>query len=417
MLDALQNPIVLTVVVVVLLILIAIPVLVRRRRAGQEELLPPPELGQAVDYTSLPYEEPTSLSDRLREAPIGVKLLLALVPIAVIVAAVVLWLTFFNNPGSGIAVVPTPAPLPAITNVRATLASASRIVVEADTNLADATQISAAMKERDQDFPWFNKDAISATISGGRISVVLEKAKGAPKPTSDQEQSLTLIATVGDQVISSEPAKITVPALYRADFYGNAVVAAVPTAAPSPAPTAAPTSVPPEPTVLVEPTATATLTLTATVFNGGNIRKEPLVTSNKADVLGQLHAGEVVTLLGRSNDSAWYRVKAPEAEGWVSATLLTIDPQVAKQVSTSAPPETGLSVKVFNGGNLRERPVTGKPLDQINAGEMVQLLAKTSDGGWYQITYTRDGKQLTGWVSVTLLRIDSATAKQVPVAK
>src|SRR4029079_17617863 len=98
MLDALQNPIVLAVVVVVLLILIAIPVLLRRRRASQEDLLPPPELGQSVDYTSLPYEEPTSLGDRLREAPIGVKLLLALVPIAVIVAGGGVRGLFFTNP-------------------------------------------------------------------------------------------------------------------------------------------------------------------------------------------------------------------------------------------------------------------------------------------------------------------------------
>jgi hypothetical protein len=414
MLDALlQNPIVLVVVVIVLLILIAIPVLLRRRRASQEELLPPPELGQAVDYTSLPYEEPTSLGDRLREAPIGVKLLLALVPIAVIVAAVVLWLTFFNKTGPGVAVAPTPGPPPTITNVKATLASASRIVVDADTNLPDATQVSAAMKENDQDFPWFNKDVISSKISDGRISVVLEKAKDAPKPTSNQEQFVTLIVTVGEQVISSEPAKITVPALYKADFYGQAV-AVQPTAAPTTAPTAAPTSAPATPTALVEPTATATATLTATVFNGGNIRKEPQVGNN---VLGQLHADEVVTLLERTNDSAWYRVKAPEAEGWVSATLLTIDPEVAKQVSTATPANTGLSATVFNGGNVRERPVTGKPLDQINAGETVQLLAKTSDGGWYQISYTRDGKPITGWVSVTLLTIDSAVAKQVPIAK
>src|SRR4029453_11205953 len=127
MLDALQNPIVLAVVVVVLLILIAIPVLLRRRRAGQEDVLPPPELGQSVDYTSLPYEEPTTLGDRLREAPIGVKLLLALVPPAVIVPARVLWLPFFNTPGPGPAVVPTPAPPPTITNVTATVVRSTQI--------------------------------------------------------------------------------------------------------------------------------------------------------------------------------------------------------------------------------------------------------------------------------------------------
>ena len=52
-------------------------------------------MGQAnPDYTSLPYEEPTSLGDRLREAPLGVKLLLLLVPFALIVAGIVLWLDY-----------------------------------------------------------------------------------------------------------------------------------------------------------------------------------------------------------------------------------------------------------------------------------------------------------------------------------
>jgi uncharacterized protein YgiM (DUF1202 family) len=166
-----------------------------------------------------------------------------------------------------------------------------------------------------------------------------------------------------------------------------------------------PTAVP------VEPTAIATATLTATVFNGGNIRPQPQI---EACTCPQIHAGEVVTLLERSNDSKWYRIKAPEAEGWVSATLLTVDAGVAKQVPASKPSETGLSATVAHGGNVRERPVTGKPLDQINAGETVQLLAKTADGGWYQITNIRS---VTGWVSVSLLKIDAAVVKQVPVAK
>ena len=414
MLDTLlQNPIILVVVVVVLLILIAIPVLVRRRRASQEDVLPPPELGQAVDYTSLPYEEPTSLSDRLRDAPIGVKLLLALVPFAVIVAGIVLWLTFFSNPGAGTAVAPTPTPPPSITNIKAILTSSSRIVVEAETNLPDNTTVTAVMKDGDQDFSWFSSDRASAEANGGRISITLERAKDAPAPKRGQDQTITLITTVDSEVISSDPTKLSIPPLYSADFYRDAV-AAQPTAAPTATPTAASAEPTVAPTVPAEPTATSTATLTATVFNGGNIRKEPRVSNN---VLGQLHAGEVVTLLERSNDSAWYHIQAPEAEGWVSATLLTIDPEVANQVSTSAPPETGLSAKVFNGGNVRERPVTGKPRDQINAGETVQLLAKTSDGGWYKISYNRDGTPITGWVSVTLLTIDPAVAKQVPVAK
>src|SRR4051794_13022141 len=194
MLDTLlENPIILVVVVIVLVILIAIPVVIRRRRSSQEDVLPPPELGQAVDYTSLPYEEPTSLGDRLREAPIGVKLLLALVPIAVIVAGVVLWLTFFNNSGGGTAVAPTPTPPPIITNIQAILTSSSRIVVEAETTLPDNTTVTAVMKDGDQEFPWFNKDRASAEANGGHVSITLERAKDAPPPKRGQDQTITLI--------------------------------------------------------------------------------------------------------------------------------------------------------------------------------------------------------------------------------
>jgi uncharacterized protein YgiM (DUF1202 family) len=216
---------------------------------------------------------------------------------------------------------------------------------------------------------------------------------------------------------------LIVPAIHAREFFQE--VAAVPTSAPTAAPTAAG---PAAPAATAAPTEAPTVAptpvpeLTATVFNGGNIRRQPKVTNVQSDVLGQLHAGEIVTLLERSEDSAWYRVKAPEAEGWVSATLLTIDPAIAKQVAVAGqapagqtpPPATGLTATVFNGGNVRERPVTGKVLDQIKANETVQLIEKTSDGAWYRITNIRN---VTGWVSVTLLTIDSATANKVPVAK
>jgi SH3-like domain-containing protein len=419
MFDALQNPIVIAIVVLVLLILIAIPVLLRRRRAAQGEVLPPPELGQAVDYTSMPYEEPTTLGERLRQAPVGVKLLLGLVPLAIIIAGVVLWYTFFSQPG-GSANTP-PAPPPEIRNVTATLAGPTRIVVDAETNLPNGTAVTATMKQDDQDFAWFNPDSNSAKgqVAGGKVSLVLERARTAPTPRRDQQQTIILNASANGQAISSQPAKLVVPAIHAREFYQEAAAAvptAVPTAAPTeaagPAPTAAPTEAP-KPTP--EPTAVPA-ELTATVFNGGNIRRQPKVTNDKSDVVGQLHAGEIVALLERSQDNAWYRVKAPEAEGWVSATLLTVDPAIAKQVAVAGqtPPATGLTAMVFNGGNVRERPVTGKVLDQINAKETVQLVEKTSDGAWYRITNIRN---VTGWVSVTLLTIDSATAQKVPVAQ
>jgi hypothetical protein len=415
MFDALQNPIVIAVVVLVLLILIAIPVLLRRRRAAQDDVLPPPELGQAVDYTSLPYEEPQTFGERLRAAPIGVKLLLGLIPLALIIGAIVLYLTFFNQPG-GVAVEPTPPPpAPQISITNATLAGPSRIVVEADTNLPSGTAVSATMKDGDQDLAWFNPETATAQVSGGQVRVVLEKVANAPAPTSGQQQTVTLIATVDGQAISSEPAPLEVPSIYQSQFYASA--AAAPTAAPEP--TAEPTAAPatagpaPEPTTAptAEPTAAPASTLKATVFNGGNIRQRPVV--EPCPNCPQLNANEEVTLLERNADGSWYRVQAPEGEGWVSASLLTVADDVAQQVPEAKPASTGLSATVFNGGNVRDRPVTGRVLDQINANETVELLQKTSDGGWYQITNIRG---VTGWVSATLLTVADDVKQQVQVA-
>lgn len=74
--------------------------------------------------------------------------------------------------------------------------------------------------------------------------------------------------------------------------------------------------------------------LKATVGNGGNIRFRPDVKTGT--VLGQMHAGQTVTLIERTQDGGWYHVVAPEAEGWVSVTLLQLDPRVAANVAVGS---------------------------------------------------------------------------------
>lgn len=412
MLDALQSPTVIGVIVLVLLVLIAIPVLARRRRAGHDEILPPPDLGQPIDYTSIPIEEPVSPAERFKQASPFVKVLVVLVPLLVIVGGVVLYMTFLGSPSASQAT-PTPVgPPPEITNVTATVAGRGKIRVRADTTLPNGTSVRVVMREGTQELSWFDSEKVAAQANNGKIELIVDRVQEAPAPQRESGQMIVLSAVVGDQPVTSEPAAVNVPSLYEADYYQIAAATAVP-----PTPTATATAAPPTAVAAVPteaPTASPSLTLTATVFNGGNIRRVPQITNNPADVLGQLHAGETVGLLERSDDGTWYRVRAPEAEGWVSRTLLTIDPQVAQQVPRPAPAPTGLEARVFNGGNVRERPVTGRPLDQINAGETVQLLERTADSGWYRITNIRG---ITGWVSRTLLTIDPQVAQQVPVAR
>jgi SH3-like domain-containing protein len=70
--------------------------------------------------------------------------------------------------------------------------------------------------------------------------------------------------------------------------------------------------------------------LTARVFNGGNIRYAP--DKRRGTVLGQLHADQTVSLVAKTKDGQWYKVVAPEAEGWVHVSLLTIPRNVISQV-------------------------------------------------------------------------------------
>jgi flagellar FliL protein len=164
------------------------------------------------------------------------------------------------------------------------------------------------------------------------------------------------------------------------------------------------------------------------VFNGGNVRPGPGTSFNPP--LDQINAGETVQLLGKTANGEWFQIiNERSVTGWVSVTLLSMTDEIAAKVpvvdengtaaqptSTTPAPATGLTARVFNGGNVRPGPGTSfkPPLDQINAGETVQLLAKTSNGQWFQIATPRN---VTGWVSVTLLTIDPATADKVPVSQ
>jgi hypothetical protein len=73
--------------------------------------------------------------------------------------------------------------------------------------------------------------------------------------------------------------------------------------------------------------------LKAQVFHGGNIRYTP--DKRRGTVLGQMHAHQTVTLLQKTADGQWYKVVAPEAEGWVHVSLLTIPRGTASKVPNS----------------------------------------------------------------------------------
>lgn len=159
--------------------------------------------------------------------------------------------------------------------------------------------------------------------------------------------------------------------------------------------------------------------LTASVFNGGNIRQVP---NARGAVLGQLHAGETVALVETTVDGVWYHVTAPETSGWVHVSLLTVPSELLSRVPVNGlarlvtPPSDAPAAQVINGGNRRIGPGTTFEVGgQVRVGEQITLLAKTSNrsGSWY---YARCRCGAVGWVHASLLKVDPRDAAKVPGA-
>ena len=158
-----------------------------------------------------------------------------------------------------------------------------------------------------------------------------------------------------------------------------------------------------------------TTTLTTTVRHGGNIRATP---SLQGAIVGQVNFNEVVTLLEKTSKGSWYHIVAPAAEGWVSVTLLTMPRTIASQVPVQGAARVAQvpgasTVSVYNGGNVRNNHgPTGAVIDQINARETVQVLAKCNQNVWIKIINLRG---TMGWVHKSLLNIDQALIDKLPI--
>ncbi|MCG8346287.1 MAG: SH3 domain-containing protein [Chloroflexales bacterium] len=425
-LSSISPAIVIIAIIAVLLLLIIIPLLLRRKTTADQEI---PDLGSLRDYTAEIDEEPSGWRERFTNLSLAGKILLVIVPMLVIVSLVIMILFVFP-PEPQVTTEPTPLP-PAITITQADVVNENTISITADTTLSNGTGVQAQVLEGDQVFPWYDPDTAQTTVSNGQIEINLRRLENAPQAASGTTYTVVL-ADVSGQVSHNAP--LSVPSLYADAFYGAQPTAEQPTATPTSSVAASPTSTPASAT----PTVTATSALTATVFNGGNVRREPVITSD--NVLAQINAGETVELSEKTPDGQWYRIKTiRDEEGWVSVTLLTIDQAVIDQVpvrgasaaSTATPtptvaatvgtattvvtPGAGLTATVFNGGNVRREPVItpDNVVDQIHARETVILLSKTADGNWFLV---RTERNTEGWVSRSLLTIAPDVAERVPVA-
>ena len=147
-----------------------------------------------------------------------------------------------------------------------------------------------------------------ATIAaqGATLTALVPVAPAASAEASAAPQQTTVAATA-----TQGQALPTAPAL------GSATVAADGTAGPRPTSTR----------ISLFPSPSPAQPITTTVFNGGNVRQQPNVETGL--VLDQLNANETVTLRLRTPDDQWVAItNERNVNGWVSSSLLFIDPAV-----------------------------------------------------------------------------------------
>jgi hypothetical protein len=113
---------------------------------------------------------------------------------------------------------------------------------------------------------------------------------------------------------------------------------------PSPVPTLArlPTVTPPRPTltplptippIVLSPTPEPSVELLAVVVRNANIRSGP---GTDYEIVGIAEEGMQIALIGMRD--GWYAMSTAEGlEGWMSETVLEIDPQTAEAVPLASP--------------------------------------------------------------------------------
>jgi flagellar FliL protein len=424
-----------TTIIIILVLLVAAGggvFLYMRLRSGDSIAdLPPPDIGDLVDYTSEPEpDEPPTLGERLAGMSTAFKALLVLVPLVLLVGVITVAFLFLPTPSAGDSQTTTPE----VSITKADLIDEETIRVNADTTLADGTEVTIELLEDDERFEWIEDGQASVEVSGGEIAADLTKVEDAPGADRDAEHMVRIFTEVQGETVEDETELVLPPSQsVQAAFY-EAPATPTPTRTPRPSPT-------PDFTLPLTPTEEPTSTpeplegIAVTVGNGGNVRAQP---SASAEVVGQVALGDEVMVRQKTPDDIWFEIETPGFTGWAHTAVMRMGAETVAQIPVQGeeppPPaaesddaeeetdesdeetgSTGLTASVFNGGNMRAQPIIANNIvGGVNAGETVELLEKTSDGVWYKVRNERDE---VGWTHNTLITIPPDLAEQVPVAQ
>ncbi|HEX6387457.1 MAG TPA: SH3 domain-containing protein [Anaerolineae bacterium] len=140
---------------------------------------------------------------------------------------------------------------------------------------------------------------------------------------------------------------------------------------------------------------------TAVVTTGAlNVRSGPGIGYSSITVI---HQGQVVSLIGRNNDSSWVRVRLVTGqEGWVNASLIQANVAIGSLPVVPVPTLSAVATVTTGALNVRSGPGINFPSTAVvYQGQTVTLLGRNANSSWVQV---RLANGHVGWVNTSLVQ-------------
>lgn len=141
-----------------------------------------------------------------------------------------------------------------------------------------------------------------------------------------------------------------------------------------------------------------------------NVRSGP---GGQYSVLTVLFKGQTVALIGRTNNSAWLKIRFNNnQEGWVNASTVQSNVSVQSLPVAEIPPPPNPAVVNVSWLNVRSGPGTNfNAFTILNRGQVVSMASRAANSTWVQI-YLPSGN--TGWVNSNYL-LGNTPINELPV--
>ena len=178
---------------------------------------------------------------------------------------------------------------------------------------------------------------------------------------------------------------------------------------------ATPTSsrIPPTPLPPIPPGALSGTVIRAAVLR---VHNAPFIG---APTVGRVQRGQTYQIIGRDESAYWFLIQLSGGQGWVWDYYFHVNgnsfnaPIVSPYTTAGDPAAmTGVVIQTQAGLKLRAEPtVLATQTGRIPWGEIMPLIAKSGDGGWYQVVF----RGTVGWVAASYVKVVEGDPANVPV--